>query len=165
MGCSCSTVAEDYLYCVSQWTFGSQSSQTHTQSGRRLEYIRVLGWGGGVTPDVLGVCVCDPLITRPVQPERCWATANQPFFSTKKEEIYIENQNNGTCDEAWPEKKKKRMRGVFLPFFYISPAPRSIRMKKKRCVYYVVCVPTWEIHNKEKKKERKKKGCHPTSRR
>jgi hypothetical protein len=50
--------------------------------------------------------VCDPLITRPVQPERCWATANQPFFSTKKEEIYMENQNNGTCDEAWPEKKK-----------------------------------------------------------
>jgi hypothetical protein len=84
--------------------------------------------------------VCDPLITRPVQPERCWATANQPFFSTKKEEIYMENQNNGTCDEAWPEKKKKRMRGVFLPFFlYFTCSSLDKNEEKKVCILCCVC--------------------------
>ena len=55
-------------------------------------------------------------------------------------------------------EKKKRMRGVFLPFFiYISPAPRSIR-KKKKGVYIMLCVCQHErfIIRRRRKKERKK---------
>ena len=56
-------------------------------------------------------------------------------FQPKKKK-YIENQNNGTCDEAWPEKKKAD-EGCFSSFFLYFTCSSLDKKEEKRCVYYV----------------------------